>query len=263
MRATPPIAARRLRRARPASPPRREEGVWRLTLRDETSGDSYEISARALVNAAGPWVGDVLHGVVGVNARSSVRLVKGSHIVTERLFDHDRCYIFQNADGRILFVIPYERDFTLIGTTDLDYSGDPGAVAASEEEIDYLCKATSDYFRKPVTRDQVKWSYSGVRPLFDDGASAAQAATRDYVLKIDAAGRRAGAAERVRRQDHNLSETRGIGDRHVGAASAARRRKPGVWTANVPAARRRFRGAGFRGARRGIAGALSRVTTRR
>jgi glycerol-3-phosphate dehydrogenase len=165
---------------------RREAGLWRLTMRQETTGETYEVTARALVNAAGPWVGDVLNGVIGANAQASVRMVKGSHIVTQRLFDHDRCYIFQNDDGRIFFVIPYERDFTLIGTTDLDYTGDPGAVAASDDEIDYLCKAAGDYFRKPVTRDQVKWSYSGVRPLFDDGATAAQAATRDYVLKIDA-----------------------------------------------------------------------------
>jgi len=165
---------------------RREGGLWRLKLRKEAGGETYEIAARTLVNAAGPWVGDVLNGVVGANVRASVRLVKGSHIVTNRLYDHDRCYIFQNGDGRIFFVIPYERDFTLIGTTDLDYLGDPGAVAASDDEIDYLCKAAGDYFRKAVTRDQVKWSYSGVRPLFDDGATAAQAATRDYVLKIDA-----------------------------------------------------------------------------
>ena len=110
-----------------------------MTLRDELTGRGYEIGARALVNAAGPWVGDVMSAIVGANAHASVRLVKGSHIVTERLFPHDRCYIFQINDGRILFAIPYERDFTLIGTTDLDYSGDPGAVAASEEEIEYLC----------------------------------------------------------------------------------------------------------------------------
>jgi glycerol-3-phosphate dehydrogenase len=165
---------------------KREDGVWRLTLRDELTGRAYEIGARALVNAAGPWVGDVIGAIVGVNAHASIRLVKGSHIVTERLFPHDRCYIFQINDGRVLFAIPYERDFTLIGTTDLDYSGDPAAAAASEDEVVYLCRAASDYFRAPVTTSQVIWSYSGVRPLFDDGAPAAQAATRDYVLKIDA-----------------------------------------------------------------------------
>ena len=167
---------------------KREGGLWRLTLRDEITGETGEIRARTLVNAAGPWVGDVLGSVIGANAPAAVRLVKGSHIVTRRLYDHDRCYIFQNKDGRVFFAIPYERDFTLIGTTDLDYTGDPARAAASEEEIAYLCQAASDYFLAPVTKEMVKWTYSGVRPLFDDGATAAQSATRDYVLKIDAQG---------------------------------------------------------------------------
>ena len=114
-----------------------------------------------------------------------VRLVKGSHIVVRKLFTHDRAYIFQNADGRIVFGIPYERDFTLIGTTDLDYDGDPGKPHATEVEIAYLCSAASEYFRRPITPSEVVRTYSGVRPLFDDGASEAQAATRDYVLAID------------------------------------------------------------------------------
>jgi glycerol-3-phosphate dehydrogenase len=116
----------------------------------------------------------------------SVRLVKGSHIVVPKLYQHDRCYIFQNADRRVFFAIPYQQDFTLIGTTDLDYLGDPAAAAASDDEIAYLCTAASDYFKAPVRTDRVVWSYSGVRPLYDDGASEAQAATRDYVLKLDA-----------------------------------------------------------------------------
>jgi glycerol-3-phosphate dehydrogenase len=115
-----------------------------------------------------------------------VRLVKGSHIVVPRLVSHDRCYIFQNADNRIFFAIPYERDFTLIGTTDQDFQGDVADVRISESEIAYLCAGASDYFRTPVTPDQVVWTYSGVRPLYDDGATAAQAATRDYVLALDA-----------------------------------------------------------------------------
>ncbi len=164
----------------------RQDGVWVLKLRDETTGEIGEIRARNLVNAAGPWVGDVLSSTLRVNAPAAVRLVKGSHIVVRRLYTHDRCYIFQNADRRVFFAIPYEQDFTLIGTTDLDYVGDPGKVAASDDEIEYLCKAASDYFKSPVTKDDVRWTYSGVRPLYDDGASEAQAATRDYVLKIDA-----------------------------------------------------------------------------
>jgi glycerol-3-phosphate dehydrogenase len=147
------------------------------------------IRARGLVNAAGPWVGDVAQAVMRNNSRAPVRLVQGSHIVVPKLYDHPDCYIFQNEDKRIFFVIPYEQDFTLIGTTDQDYKGDPALVHASAEEIAYLCRSTSDYLRVPVTPDMVVWTYSGVRPLYDEsGESAAQAATRDYVLKLDAEG---------------------------------------------------------------------------
>ncbi len=164
----------------------RAANQWRLTVRDAASGATGIVHARALVNAAGPWVGEVLGSVLRANTPASVRLVQGSHIVVRRLYDHDRCYIFQNADGRIFFAIPYEGDFTLIGTTDQDFAGDPAGVRASAAEIAYLCRGASDYFRAPVTPDMVVWTYSGVRPLYDDGASAAQAATRDYVLKLEA-----------------------------------------------------------------------------
>lgn len=162
----------------------REDGLWRITT--EHGGTRETFWAKALVNAAGPWVGEVLGGVVRSNTKAAVRMVQGSHIVVPRLYEHDRCYIFQNSDGRIIFAIPYERDFTLIGTTDRDYRGDPAAAKATPEEIDYLCAAASEYFREPVTPASVVWTYSGVRPLYDDGASKAQEATRDYVLTLDA-----------------------------------------------------------------------------
>jgi glycerol-3-phosphate dehydrogenase len=127
-----------------------------------------------------------MRGVVGTNAPSQIRLIKGSHIIVPRLFEHDRAYILQNADGRIVFAIPYEGDFTLIGTTDEDYDGDPAAVAAEESEIVYLCDAASEYFRTPVRRESVVRTYSGVRPLYDDGAPSAREVTRDYVLALDA-----------------------------------------------------------------------------
>ncbi len=165
---------------------RRENGLWRALLRDEATGAQREVAARVLVNAAGPWAAEVLGGVAGVNTPARVRLVKGSHIVTRRLYGHDRCYIFQNADGRICFAIPYEEEFTLIGTTDEEFTGDPATAAISKAETDYLCRAVSGYFRRPVARDDVVWSYAGVRPLYDDGASRAQEATRDYVLTLDA-----------------------------------------------------------------------------
>ena len=165
---------------------RRENGEWLLRLRDERSGEEGEVRGRTLVNASGPWVGEVLRLVLGVEAPAPVRLVKGSHIVVRRLYSHDRCYIFQNADRRIFFAIPFERDFTLIGTTDIDFEGEPGDTKATEAEIRYLCEGASEYFRAPVTPETVVWTYSGVRPLYDDGASEARAATRDYVLKLDA-----------------------------------------------------------------------------
>ncbi len=164
----------------------RADGGWTLALRDEITGEARTVRAKALINAAGPWVAEVAGAVIRSNVPAAVRLVQGSHIVVRRLYDHDRCYIFQNADGRIFFVIPYEQDFTLIGTTDQDFTGDLSDVRASADEIAYLCESTGAYLRKPVTPDMVVWSYSGVRPLFDDGSSAAQEATRDYVLKLDA-----------------------------------------------------------------------------
>ena len=167
---------------------RRQDGLWHLSLQDEASGAVIEAAARTLINAAGPWAGEVLAGVAGANRQARVRLVKGSHIVTRRLYDHDRSYIFQNADGRICFAIPYEGDFTLIGTTDEPFLGNPGTAAISAEETVYLCSAVSEYFRRPVTPADVVWSFAGVRPLYDDGATRAQEATRDYVLDLDAAG---------------------------------------------------------------------------
>jgi glycerol-3-phosphate dehydrogenase len=165
---------------------RRSGDVWRLSLEDERDHTRFDITARALVNAAGPWVSQVLQGVAGLNTPAPTRLVKGSHIVVDRIFDHDRAYIFQNADGRICFAIPYERDFTLIGTTDEDFDGDPSIAKISDHEIDYLLGAVSEYLEKPVTREGIRWTYAGVRPLYDDGASKAQEATRDYVLSLDA-----------------------------------------------------------------------------
>ncbi len=165
---------------------KRESGVWTLTLRDQGTGSMNEIRARTLVNAAGPWVADTLQSTLQTANGATIRLVKGSHIVVAKLYPHDRCYIFQNADRRVLFVMPFEQDYTLIGTTDIDYRGDLDSVRPSADEIEYLCSAASEYLRTPVTAGQVLWSYAGVRPLYDDGASEAQEATRDYVLKLDA-----------------------------------------------------------------------------
>jgi glycerol-3-phosphate dehydrogenase len=163
---------------------RRAGHLWRIQL-EGAGGKRREVAARALINATGPWVSSFLGGAVGMNAPDRIRTVKGSHIVVEKLFDHDRAYIFQNEDGRICFAIPYEHDFTLIGTTDADFNGEPGKVAISEAETDYLLAAANEYFQASVTRANIRWTYAGIRPLYDDGASKAQDATRDYVLKLE------------------------------------------------------------------------------
>ncbi len=164
---------------------RREQGFWKIEVQDIASGRLSTYRSRMLVNAAGPWVDTVLSQAFGKNQVHNVRLVQGSHIVVRRKFDDPRAYFFQNPDNRIIFAIPYENDFTLIGTTDQDYKGDPRDVKITDEEVAYLCNAASEYFAEPVRPEDIVWTYSGVRPLFDDGASAAQEATRDYVLKLE------------------------------------------------------------------------------
>lgn len=161
---------------------KRGETSWTLDL---GGGESAE--ARTLVNAAGAWANDVI-ARVGAEPRAGVRLVQGSHIVVRKLFDGPQAYIFQQSDGRVVFAIPFEGDFTLIGTTDQEFGGDAARVSASAEEIAYLCGAASEYFRAAITPADVVWTYSGVRALYDDGASKAQEVTRDYVLSMDNAG---------------------------------------------------------------------------
>ena len=166
----------------------RVDALWHIVTEDAETGLRADHSARAVVNAGGPWVAEIVRGVVRQNSSEGVRLVRGSHIVTRQLFDHDKCYFFQGTDGRIIFAIPYETDFTLIGTTDADHQGDPKDASCTDEEADYLLSFASQYFAQPVTRDDIVWRYSGVRPLYDDGAKSATAATRDYVLSLDADG---------------------------------------------------------------------------
>ncbi|UIJ94738.1 glycerol-3-phosphate dehydrogenase [Sinorhizobium meliloti] len=164
---------------------RREGGRWAIEIESTETGARETMRARMLVNAAGPWVDRVLSEAVGNNDVRNVRLVQGSHIVVKKKFDDPRAYFFQNPDGRIMFAIPYQDEFTLIGTTDRDFTGNPADVRISDAEIDYLCRAASEYFSDPVGREDIVWTYSAVRPLFDDGASKAQEATRDYVLRIE------------------------------------------------------------------------------
>jgi glycerol-3-phosphate dehydrogenase len=161
---------------------------WIVTLEDSRNGQISHVQARAVVNASGPWVKQTLDLDVTTHTENDVRLVKGSHVIVPRLFDHDYPYIFQNADGRVMFAIPYEQDFTLLGTTDIEVDDDPNNVAIDEAEITYILNAINEYFRQPVSREDVVWSYSGVRPLFDDESKNASKVTRDYVLQLDEKG---------------------------------------------------------------------------
>ncbi len=161
------------------------DGIWHVDLQNTRTGAARTATARMVVNAAGPWVADVLRGTLHARLRGGIRLVRGSHIVTRRLFDHDKCYFFQGSDGRIIFAIPYETDFTLIGTTDVDHADMSEPPRCTDAERDYLIGFANQYFAKPVTSADIVWSYSGVRPLFDDGAGSASATTREYVLRRD------------------------------------------------------------------------------
>lgn len=163
----------------------RKGDIWTLRLQDRITGEETTAQAKVLVNATGPWLDSFLSHTSHQDSGEQIRMVKGSHIIIKKLFDHARAYLFQNADGRIIFAIPYEQEFTLIGTTDVDFTGDPGRVSITPEETDYLCRAASEYFKHQVTVADVVSSYAGIRPLFDDGRSEAKAATRDYVLKLD------------------------------------------------------------------------------
>jgi glycerol-3-phosphate dehydrogenase len=156
-----------------------EDGFWHVTTRD-TNDKTHSFSARVLINASGPWAYETSQELFGTTRAYKPRLVRGSHIVVPRLYEHDRCYILQNADGRIVFVIPYEETLTLIGTTERDHGADLENVSIENDEIVYLCESVSNYFKEPIGPGDVVWSYSALRPLFDDGSSEAKSITRDY-----------------------------------------------------------------------------------
>jgi glycerol-3-phosphate dehydrogenase len=157
--------------------------VWRLILNDH--GRREVTTARVLINAAGPWAGFVADNVIRLPAPGRLRLVKGSHIVVRRLFEHDCGYILQSADRRVIFALPFADDFTLIGTTDEDFAGDPAAAAPTGEEISYLIQGVNAYFRRSIDMGDVKWAFAGVRSLYDDRARKPEDTTRDYHLLLD------------------------------------------------------------------------------
>jgi glycerol-3-phosphate dehydrogenase len=160
---------------------------WQARL-GAADGREHAVAARLLVNAGGPWVTEVLHRCGLSAVKAELRLVKGSHIVMPRLYPGEQAYLLQNDDRRVIFVLPFEQDFTLIGTTDIPYADEPGRVAIDAAETQYLCRAASSWLARPVTPDRVVWSYAGVRPLYDDHAKNAAAVTRDYVFHLDEQG---------------------------------------------------------------------------
>jgi glycerol-3-phosphate dehydrogenase len=167
---------------------RRENGAWRVTTKNSVTGETREFEAKLLVNAAGPWVTDVVTRVAGSNSSRNVRLVKGSHIIVPKFWKGENAYLVQNHDKRVIFINPYERDKALIGTTDIAYDGRAEDVTADESEVQYLIDAVNRYFKEELTRDDVETTFSGVRPLFDDGQGNPSAVTRDYVFDVDETG---------------------------------------------------------------------------
>ncbi len=163
----------------------REGASWLARLRLADGGET-SVAARALVDAAGPWAMRVAGRVGAAHGSAALRLVKGSHIVVPRLYEGGHAYLLQNDDRRIVFVLPFEQDFTLIGTTEAPFDGDPATVACSDEDAAYLCRAVSRWFERPVRPEAILWRYAGVRPLYEDHAANASAVTRDYVLILDA-----------------------------------------------------------------------------
>jgi len=206
------------------------DAVWRVALRDGTTGAETEIFTRLLVNAAGPWVEEIVAEVCAQNSPRRLRLVRGSHIVVARIFDHDGAYIFQNPDGRVVFAIAYEGDYTLIGTTDVDFSGAPDKVAITPEEIDYLCRAASAHFVRRVETADVVWAFSGLRALVGDSASAAHRATRETVVEE----RRIGGAPLINVYGGKITGYRRLAEKILQRIGAAIGPRGESWTARTP-----------------------------
>jgi glycerol-3-phosphate dehydrogenase len=202
--------------------------VWHCTL--DSEGRRARMTARILVNAAGPWIGQVAEHLLRLPEKLPLRLVKGSHIVVRRLFDHDRGYVLQNFDRRIVFALPFEGEYTLIGTTDREFSGEPSAVTTEPEEIDYLCAAVNAYFRPQIAPKDVVGVFAGVRALFDDGSSRPEKVTRDYRLILDQAN---GAAPALTVCGGKITTYRRLAEAALHKLSHHLPDAPS-WTANAP-----------------------------
>jgi glycerol-3-phosphate dehydrogenase len=210
---------------------RHDDGLWRVRL-TTTTGAALEVTARVLVNAAGPWTGRVLDEVAGCPHRAGLRLVKGSHIVVPRLYPGPHAFILQNPDGRVVFALPFEDDFTLVGTTDLPYDGDPAAVRISASEIEYLCAAVNRVFARTVGPADVVHHFAGVRPLLDDHAASPSAVTRGYALEME--GGTGGVPPLLSVFGGKITTFRRLSEEAMERLRPALPGLAGPWTAGVP-----------------------------
>jgi glycerol-3-phosphate dehydrogenase len=206
---------------------RREVDHWEAILVDAEG--AREVKARALINAAGPWAADFVRDRSPLQSPYKVRLVKGSHIIVPKLFDHDYAYIFQAPDRRIVFALPYEQEYTLVGTTDVEHHGAPGPVAITDAEVDYLCDMANRYFGRRLAPADVVWSYAGLRPLLDDAADDPSSVTRDYVFDLDLRGPPA-----LSIFGGKLTTYRILAEEAVDRISAKLKPAQGAWTSGVP-----------------------------
>ncbi len=213
---------------------RREADHWLVELEDRRGGQRRTLRARALVNAAGPWVETMLGRIAGVASHRHVRLVKGSHIVTRKFWKGPQAYLLQNTDKRVIFVNPYERDLALIGTTDIPVEGDPASVAIDESEIDYLLGVINRYFERQLTRADIVSSFSGVRPLYDDAALNPSAVTRDYAFDVEPAEPAAGKAPVLSVFGGKITTYRKLAEHALGRLQPFFPALGPAWTANAP-----------------------------
>jgi glycerol-3-phosphate dehydrogenase len=208
----------------------RQKEAWIATLRSE-NGETYQVSARAIVNAAGPWVEKILGQFGPLKNGSRLRLVKGSHILTRRLYEGEHCYLFQSPDGRVIFAWPYMGNKTLIGTTEVPWSLADGEPKISAQEASYLCNAANEYFKEQITPADILWSYSGVRPLFDDQSEVASVVTRDYVFDLDAP---AGKAPALSIFGGKLTTYRKLAEHALQKLAPYLEGNASAWTADAP-----------------------------
>jgi len=208
----------------------RLDGQWRVHLHNKFGDTKSIVSAKAVVNASGPWVEQTLDLDEEHDSKHGVRLVKGSHIIVPKLFDHPYTYIFQNADNRVLFAVPYEQNYTLLGTTDVEVDDKPSKQHIDQDEIDYICKSVGEYFDKPVDPKSVVWSYAGVRPLYDDASENASKVTRDYKLDLDERKN----APILSVYGGKITTYRKLAEQAVGMLQATLRNSAKPWTESEP-----------------------------